>query len=49
MYVGMRSVYFNYYDFKKPVRGAMKVSRACFVNFQYILHLAKVNNRNCSR
>ena len=49
MYVGMRSAYFNYYDFKKPVRGAMKVSRACFGNFECILSFLKLNDCICSR
>jgi hypothetical protein len=49
MYVGVKSVYSNYHDFKRLVGGAMKMSRACFGNFECILCLAKVNDRNCSR
>jgi hypothetical protein len=48
MYVGMRSTYINYNDFKRAVGGAMKVSRACFGSFECILRLAKLNDLDCS-
>ena len=46
MYVGMRSLYLNYGDFRRPVGGAMKLSRACFGCFECTFPLARLNNSN---
>ena len=46
MYVGMRSVYLNYNDFRRPVGGAMKLSRACFGCFECTFLLARLNGGN---
>jgi hypothetical protein len=46
MYVGMRSAYLNCDDFMRPVRGAMKLSRACFGCFECTFPLAWLNNCN---
>jgi hypothetical protein len=44
MYVGMRSVYLNYDDFRRPVRGAMKLLSAYFGCFECTFPLARLNN-----
>ena len=44
MYVGMRSLYLNYGDFRRPVGGAMKLSRAGFGCFEGTFHLAQIND-----
>ena len=46
MYVGMRSVYLNYDDFRRPVRGAMKLLSAYFGCFECTFPLARLNNCN---
>jgi hypothetical protein len=46
MYVGMRSVYLNYGDFRRLAGGAMKLSGACFGCFECTFTLAWLNNYN---
>jgi hypothetical protein len=38
MYIGINSTYLNYEDFKRPVGGAMKLSRACLGVLNVIPH-----------
>ena len=49
MDVGIRSVYSNYDDFRRPAEDAMKLSIACFSNFEYNFPLARSNDYNFSR
>ena len=49
MYVSMRSLYLNHDNFKMHVGGAMKVSRACYGNFECILRFLELNDCICSR
>ena len=49
MYIGIRSAYLNYYDFRRSVGGATNVSRVCFSYFQCILHFATLNDCIFSR
>ena len=49
MDVGIRSVYSNYDDFKRPAEGAMKLSIACFSNFECTFPLAQSNYCDFSR
>ena len=44
MYVGMRSVYLNYDDFRRLAGGAMKLSSAYFGCFECTFPLARLNN-----
>src|ERR1700729_801496 len=37
------------HDFRKPVEGGMKLSRACFSNFEYTFPLARFNVGNCPK
>ena len=46
MYVGMKSVYLNYDDFRRLAGGAMKLSSACFGCFECTFPLAWLNNCN---
>ena len=44
MYIAIRSVYWNYDDFRSPVKGAMKPLRACFGCFECTFPLASIKN-----
>ena len=46
MYIGISSTYLNYKDFKRPVGGAMKLSRACFRCFEFNSSLLWLDNCN---
>jgi hypothetical protein len=44
MYVGVRSIYLKYDDFRRPVEGARRLSRACFSYSEHEFPLAWRNN-----
>jgi hypothetical protein len=48
MYVDIKSAYGNYNNFRMPVEGAIKLSRARFGCFECVFLLAWLNNGNCS-
>jgi len=52
MYVGIKSLYLNYGDFRSPLGGAMKPPEACFCYFECTFLLGWQNDcnwlqRNC--
>jgi hypothetical protein len=46
MYVGIKGVYLNYDDFRRPVGDAMKLSGACFGCFECTFPIAWLNDCN---
>ena len=48
MNIDIRSAYVNYNNFRTPVGGAIKLSRARFGCFECTFPLAGLNNSNCA-